>query len=153
MVRLRQLVFGFGIVHLTACGSSDSDDDSCMPDDQDGVVGGNTTVNLYVSDTSFNVGTEDSGQANIAVQNTSNVTLKITNVGSKPHSFQVGCRPTELPAGCPQSSCFPDEANVPAIDPGADVTVTFETPAVEGEYLFTSAEPGDEELIGQFVLM
>jgi hypothetical protein len=33
------------------------------------------------------------------------------------------------------------------------VTVTFQTPAVEGEYQFTSDEPGDEALIGEFVLL
>ncbi len=143
-----------------AAGAADADDDDddddnkgCTPDDQDGVVGGNNTVKLYVTDTGVNVGTTDSGQPNIAVQNTANVTLTITNAGTRPHSFQVACRPTDLPAGCPQTSCFPDAANVPAIAPGDHVTVTFRTPLVEGEYKFTSDEPGDEALIGEFVLM
>ncbi len=143
---------------MTACSSDAKDndgDDLCQPDDQDGVVGGNSKVLLNVSDTGFAVGGVDSGstQPNIAVQNTSTVILTITNVGTKPHSFHVACRPSELPAGCSQTSCFPDEAQVPAIDPGASVTVTFRTPAVEGEYAFTSDEPGDEALVGEFVLM
>ena len=166
MIGLRHLCFGLGLALATACGSDDQgaaggdagdtgDDDSCQPDDQDGVVGGNNKVLLNVSDTGFAVGGVDSGstQPNIAVQNTSNVTLTITNVGSKPHSFHVACRATDLPAGCPQMSCFPDEANVPAIAPGDRVTVMFSTPAVEGEYEFTSDEPGDEALVGEFVLM
>jgi len=149
---------GLGIALLTACGSDakvDPNGDSCLPDDQDGVVGGNITVLLNVNDTGFAVGGLNSGsmQPNIAVQNTSNVKLTISNVGTTPHSFHVACRPTELPAGCAQLSCFPDAANVPAIAPGDRVTVTFKTPVVEGEYQFTSDEPGDEALIGQFVVM
>jgi hypothetical protein len=156
MIRLRHLLLGFGVLLSTAC-SSDAKDgaDSCMPDDQDGVVGGTSTVLLSVSDSAFAVGGVNSGstQPNIAAQNTSTVKLTITNVGTRPHGFQVGCRATDLPAGCPQMSCFPDAANVSAIEPGDSVTVTFQTPAVEGEYRFTSSEAGDEDLIGQFVLM
>lgn len=144
-----------------AAGAADSDDDdddipigSCIPDDQDGVVGGNNTVKLYITDSGFNVGTQDSGQRNIAVQNSANVTLVISNVGSKPHSFAIACRPTGLPAECNQpTSCFPKGANVSAIEPGDRVTVQFKTPVVEGEYQFTSEEPGDQDLIGEFVLM
>ncbi len=148
-----------------ASGAADNDDDddddddddnngSCIPDDQDGVIGGNNTVKLYVTDTGFNVGTKDSGQPNIAVQNRANVTLTITNAGTRPHGFTVGCRPTDLPAECNQpTSCFPTAANVAAIAPGDSVTITFQTPVVEGEYKFTSDEPGDEELVGEFVLM
>jgi hypothetical protein len=160
MVRSRHLWWGCAVLLLAACSSADQnekdaadDHDTCMPDDQDGVFGGNNTVKLYVSDTGYAVGTADSGQRNIAIQNTSNVKLTISNVGSKPHGFHVACRPTDLPAVCPQTSCFPDASNVPALDPGASVTVMFATPAVEGEYPFTSDEPGDEALIGQFVLL
>lgn len=139
-------------------GAPDDDDDippgSCIPDDQDGVVGGNNTVKLYITDTSFNVGTADSGQRNIAVQNSANVTLTITNAGSKPHGFSIACRPTDLPAMCNMpTSCFPTGANVAAIDPGDSVSVEFKTPVVEGEYRFTSDEPGDDALVGEFVLM
>ena len=160
MVRFSKIILlGLGLSLATGCGSDAKDDadgdDACMPDDQDGVVGGNNTVLLNVSDTGFAVGGVNSGstQPNIAVQNTSNVKLTITNVGTTPHSFHVACIPTELPAQCPQMSCFPDAANVPAIEPGDSVTVEFATPAVEGAYTFTSDEPGDEALIGQFVLM
>ncbi|MEI9938783.1 MAG: hypothetical protein WDO69_16310 [Pseudomonadota bacterium] len=140
-------------------GDDDDDDDdnpsgNCIPDDQDGVVGGKNTVKLYVTDTGFNVGTQDSGQRNIAVQNRANVALTLTNVGTRPHGFTIACRPTDLPAECNQpTSCFPTAANVAALQPGDAVTVMFQTPVVEGEYQFTSDEPGDEALIGEFVLM
>ena len=149
-----------GAANEVAGAANDDDDDAkpisggCLPGDQDGVVGGNTTVKLYVTDTGFNVGTKDSGQPNIAVQNSTRVTLVLTNAGSKPHGFTVGCRPTGLPAECNQpTSCFPTDANVPALDPGDSVTVEFQTPLVEGEYEFTSDEPGDDGLIGEFVLL
>lgn len=156
MLARRHLLCATGIVLLTACSAgSNSDSETCQPNDQDGIVGSNVTVLLSVSDTGFAVGGVNSGsmQPNVAVQNTSTVKLTISNVGSRPHSFRVGCRPTELPASCPQMSCFPDTANVPALEPGERATVTFETPAVEGEYPFTSDEPGDEALLGQFVLL
>ena len=157
MLGLRHWLLVLGLLLVTPACSSDGkqDDDRCMSDDQDGVVGGTSRVLLSVSDTAFAVGGVNSGsmQPNIAAQNTSKVELTISNVGTKPHSFHVACRPSELPAGCPQDSCFPDEAQVPAIDPGDSVTVTFTTPAVEGEYAFTSDEPGDEALVGEFVLM
>lgn len=164
-----------GLLLASACSSDaktssgggeagDDGDDACQPDDQDGVVGGNNVVLMNVSDTGFAVGGVNSGsmQPNIAVQNTSNVKLTITNVGTKVHSFYIDCRPSELPEGCPQTSCFPDEANIPAIEPGEKATVEFETPAVEGAYRFTSQEEGDTTegedgeltgLVGQFVLI
>jgi hypothetical protein len=152
---LWQLVLGGGMLLATACSNSKGDGDTCDPDDQDGVLGGNNKVLLNVSDSGFAVGGVMSGstQPNIAVQNSSSVTLTVTNVGTRPHGFQVACIPTELPAGCPQLSCFPDAANIPAIAPGDSVTVMFNTPAVEGAYAFTSSAAGDEDLLGQFVLM
>jgi len=121
-------------------------------------------VLLNVSDTGYAVGGVDSGstQPNVAVQNRSNVTLKLTNVGTRPHSLYIACIPTGLPAGCPSMSCFPDDANIPALAPGDNATVTFATPAVEGAYQFTSNEDGDTRadadggltgLVGEFVLM
>lgn len=154
-----------GLLLVSACSSSKSDnDDSCDTGDQDGVVGGNNTVLLSVSDTAFAVGGVDSGstEPNIAVQNLSNVTLTLTNVGTKPHSLSIGCVPTGLPAGCPSMSCFPANANIPALAPGASSTTMFATPAVEGAYTFTSDVPGDSNagadggatgLVGEFVLM
>jgi hypothetical protein len=152
-----------GLLAAAACSSGAQDSDSCNPDDQDGVVGGTNIVLLNVSDTGFAVGGVDSGstQPNIVVQNSSTVKLTISNVGEKSHSFQIACIPTGLPAGCATLSCFPDAANVPAIAPGDSVTVTFQTPVVEGAYQFVSDQPGDTEtsadgtvtgLVGELVL-
>ncbi|MEO8902348.1 MAG: cupredoxin domain-containing protein [Polyangiaceae bacterium] len=158
------LFLGFALALPSACGSEAKDrDSSCQPDDQDGVVGGTMTVLLTVSDTGFAVGAPGSGstQRNITVENSSTVKLTVTNVGKKPHSFVVACIPSGLPAACPQTSCLPDEANIPAIDPGESVSVTFHTPAVEGAYQFTSDVNGDvtidkdgtvRGLVGEFVL-
>lgn len=136
----------------------------CTPDDQDGVIGGSHRVLLSVSDTGYAVGGVNSGstQPNIAVQNSSTVTLTVTNVGSTPHGLRIACLPTHLPAGCAELSCFPESANISGLAPGEQVTVTFVTPVVEGAYTFTSDEPGDtivnpdgsvSGLVGQFVLM
>ncbi len=151
MARLQNLLL---LLLAAGCGSGVADDDSCAPADADGVVGGTTTVLLNVSDDGYAVGGVDSGstQPNIAAQNSSTVKLTITNTGSRPHGFHIACIPTELPAPCPQESCFPEAANLAALDPGDSVTITFETPAVEGAYTFTSDAAGDEQLIGQFVL-
>ncbi|HEY1533825.1 MAG TPA: hypothetical protein VGF76_07395, partial [Polyangiaceae bacterium] len=98
----------------------------------------------------------------IAVQNSSAVKLTVTNTGTTPHSFKVACIPSGLPAGCEQTSCFPDAADIPAIAAGDSVTVSFNTPAVEGAYQFFSDEDGDTSaggegnysgLVGEFVLM
>src|SRR3954454_16088571 len=97
----RHWLVSLGLALLSACGSDAPGGDRCTPSDQDSVVGGQTTVKLYVSDLGFSVGAQGSGQPNISVQNTSRVTLTIVNVGSRGHGFQIQCRPTELPAGCP----------------------------------------------------
>ena len=158
------IFLGFALALPSACSSSAKDNDnSCQPDDQNGMVGGTMTVLLTVSDTAFGVGAPGSGstQRNITVENSSTVKLTVTNVGKEPHSFVVACIPSGLPAACPQTSCFPDEAKIPAIDPGGSVSVTFDTPAVEGAYQFTSDVDGDTTtdkqgkvtgLVGQFVL-
>jgi hypothetical protein len=165
LLKPHKLFLGLGLTLLGACSGQASDDRaSCNPGDQDGVVGSNARVLLNVSDTAFAVGGVNSGstQPNIAVQNSSNVTLTVTNVGTKPHSLHVACIPTGLPAGCQLLSCFPDSANIPAIAPGTSVTVTFATPALEGAYQFTSEEPGDTStdaeggvtgLVGEFALL
>jgi len=155
MFKLGRVLFLAGLLLAAACSSKSDGGDSCQPDDQDGVVGQNITVLVSVSDTGFAVGGVNSGstQPNIAVQNLSNVKLTLTNVGTRPHSFQVACIPTDLPAGCPAMSCFPDGANISALMPGESATVMFATPAVEGAYPFTSDQPGDDDLLGQFVLM
>jgi hypothetical protein len=165
LLKPHKILLGFGLALLGACSGHAGDDRaSCNPGDQDGVVGGNTRVLLNVSDTAFAVGGVNSGstQPNIAVQNSSTVALTVTNVGTKPHSLHVACIPTGLPAGCQLLSCFPDNANIPAIAPGTSVTVTFATPALEGAYQFTSEEPGDTStdadggitgLVGEFALL
>lgn len=139
---------------LTACGTGGTSGDRCTPNDQDGVIGGKQAVLLTVSDDAFAVGGVDSGstQRNITIQNTTEVTLTLTNVGMKPHSFVVGCIHTELPAGCPQKSCFPKEADIDPVDPGKSVTTQFVAPLVEGAYPYSSDVPGDDALVGQFVI-
>jgi hypothetical protein len=160
------------------CGSSGSGGDPCSTGDQDGVGGGDYVELLSVSDTGFTVGGVDSGstEPNIAVENLGNVTLTLTNTGTRPHDMVVECIPTGLPDTCMNpSSCFPnpDDAGstpgsitlVPTLQPGASATVKFVTPAVEGEYIFISDSPGDNtqynsadggvtgNLVGEFVLM
>jgi hypothetical protein len=149
---------------LCACTGGGSSGTSCNPDDQDGILGGKMTVLLSVSDTAFAVGGVDSGstEPNVAVENKSQVTLTLTNVGTMPHGLSIACIPTGLPAGCPAQSCFPDDANIAPLGPGESATVTFTTPAQEGAYRFTSDEQADAAadtdggapaLVGQFVLM
>jgi hypothetical protein len=131
------------VLSATACSSSaGANGDSCNPGDQDGVTGatsGTDVVLVSVNDTEFTVGGVDSGSTapNIAVQNLTTVMLTLTNTGTKPHGMQIACIPTGLPAGCPSMSCFPANANIPALAPGASVTTTYVTPAVEGAYQFT----------------
>jgi hypothetical protein len=150
---------------------------SCTPDDADGINGGDYPVLLNVSDTAFTVGGADSGstEPNIATQNLGDVTLTLTNIGTKPHDMVIECIPSGLPAGCVRSSCFPNPADagstpgsitlIPTLQPGESKTVTFVTPAIEGGYIFISDEPGDDthynsadggttgNLVGEFVLM
>ncbi len=155
---------------LVACSGSSP---TCTPGDADGVIGGAYTVLLNVSDTAFTVGGVDSGSTSniISVQNEGNVSLKVTNVGTKPHDVDVLCIPSGLPAQCmQQTSCFPGSAGsdpssialVPVLQPGASTTVNFTAPVIEGVYPFVSDQPGDSEvesdggvegLTGAFVLM
>ncbi|HWZ91992.1 MAG TPA: hypothetical protein VNW92_24175 [Polyangiaceae bacterium] len=149
---------------LCGCAGGGSSGTSCNPDDQDGILGGKMTVLLSVSDTGFAVGGVDSGstEPNVAVENKSQVTLTLTNVGTMPHGLRIACIPSGLPAACPAESCFPDAANIAPLAPGESATVTFVTPAQEGAYPFTSDEQADAAadtdagvpaLVGQFVLM
>ena len=109
---------------------------------------------LSVSDTEFAVGAVGSGstQRNITIQNSSELTLTLTNVGTRPHSFVVDCISTELTPECPQTSCFPLEANIPALLPSQSMTTQFAMPVVEGAYPFRSDVSGDDALVGQFVV-
>ncbi len=144
---------GFTALCSVGCSSSDENDDSgCAPDDHDGVLGGNVTVQVSVSDTAFAVGGVNSGSSepNISIQNSAVVTLTLTNTGTKPHDMTISCLPTELPASCMNpSSCFPMEANVAPLMPGESKTVTFTAPVLEGAYQFVSDVDGDTTTDGQ----
>lgn len=109
---------------------------------------------LTVSDTAFAVGGVGSGstQRNITIQNSTELTLTLSNTGTTPHSFVVACIATELPAACVRTSCFPAEAEIPPVEPGASASTQFVVPLVEGAYPFSSDVSGDEGLVGQFVV-
>jgi hypothetical protein len=126
----------------------------CYPDN-DGVNGGSFAIDLAVDDTGFLAAADDAGTKNIvATQNDAQVTLTLTNKGTKPHGFAVGCAnvcsayPT-LPAGCSPTACFPSNASIAPIAPGASATITFDTPTPDGLiYPFTSNEPADSAVPG-----
>ena len=130
---------------------------ACYPDN-DGITGGSYTIELTVNDTGFFAsGGDDAGTSAkniIATQNDAQVTLTLTNNGKTSHGFMVGCTsvtpayPT-LPAGCPTSACFPANATIAPIAPGASITVTFDTPTPDGLiYPFTSNDPADSAVSG-----
>ena len=118
-----------------------------------------------MSDTGFGVGAPDSGstESNITVQNLAMVTLVMTNIGTRPHDFVVQCTcRRRTPRGVRRNRAFPRRTNLPAVQPGKSATATFQTPATEGAYTFTSDEPGDTQtaadggltgLVGEFNLM
>jgi len=166
------------VLALANCGSSNSNDNACTPPDQDGVNGGYDTEYVSISDTAFSVGGVDSGstEKNISVQNLAIVTLIVTNTGTTPHDLVVQCIPTGLPASCMNpTSCFDNPLDagmstpnsttlIPPLMPGESMTVTVQTPLVEGVYNFISDVPGDDTtfetdggvaggLTGDFVLM
>ena len=135
---------------LVACSSSDDDDDdddnSCVPDDADGIANVDITVALAVDDAAF-------APAVVKTQNSSVITLTLTNNGTRPHGFSVDCYPTPNQRGCPAEVCFPSEATVAPIAPGASATVKFTTPAYEAIYTYRSTAEGDSALAtGQFIL-
>lgn len=127
---------------------------ACYPD-TDGINGGSYTIDLAVDDSGFLATAADAGTKEvIATQNDAQVTLTLTNTGSKPHGFEVGCAnvcsvyPT-LPAGCSPLACFPPGATIAPIAPGASATVTFVTPTPDGLiYPFKSTAPGDSAVPG-----
>src|SRR5271170_7250018 len=146
----RRLLVGVTCVGLMLtgahCGSNSNGGDPCSTGDQDGVAGGDYVELVSVSDTGFSVGGVDSGSMDnvLPIQNLGNVTLTLTNTGTRPHDMVVECIPTGLPDTCMNpTSCFPnpDDAGstagsitlVPTLQPGASATVKFVTPVVEGE--------------------
>jgi subtilase family serine protease len=89
----------------------------------------------------------------VNVQNKSLLSLTVTNAGTRPHGFSVDCLPTPNARDCPARSCFPDDATIAPLAPGASKTVKFATPAVEGIYTYRSRADGDAALTtGQLIL-
>lgn len=142
-------VFGLTLAASSAACSSSGDatnDDKCTPDDADGIIDEPANALLTVTDTKF-------APAIITVQNSSTVTLKLKNEGTTPHSFVVDCLPTPNSDGCPTQSCFPPESKIEPVDPNDELTVMFETPLVEGIYVFRSDVAEDADLApGQFIV-
>jgi hypothetical protein len=144
----------------TSCSSIGADADFdrdagvCYPDN-DGITGGSYTIDLDVDDTGFLATAVDGGMKDIiSTQNDAQVTLTLTNTGTVPHGFAVGCTnvcasyPT-LPVGCSPNACFPSSATIAPLAPGASATITFVTPTPDGLlYPFTSNAPGDANVPG-----
>jgi hypothetical protein len=125
-----------GLLSVVSCGAGGSD--MCQPDDEDGIVGTSVTFDLTVDDTRFS-------PAILTAQNQTTVTLILHNQGTKPHDFVIDCMPTPNADGCPQKSCFPTEASVAPVAPGASATAKFVTPNPEGIYYYHSDLPGDAD--------
>jgi hypothetical protein len=127
----------------------------CFPDG-DGLSGGDYTFVLTVDDTGFS-------KTILATQNDAQATVTLTNMGTKPHGFEVECTSVipaypDLPSGCPTSACFPANSTLPPLSPGATETITFDTPTPDGLiYPFKSSEPSDSTVpglnSGQWTLM
>jgi hypothetical protein len=130
---------------VVGCGGGDGGSgDPCKPDDADGVVGGKYTFDVTIDDTAFT-------PMILKAQNTAAITLNLHNTGDAPHGFSVGCIKTPNDNGCATKSCFPDGATVDPLDPGADATLKFTVPLVEGIYPITSSADGDTAT-AQFVV-
>jgi hypothetical protein len=167
-IRVACLLAAMGLLHCSssgsggvACSSIDPDavmtagEDTCYPDN-DGTNSDVYTIDITVNDAGFtSTGGDDAGTKNIiATQNESQVTLKLTNSGTKPHGFKVGCvsvcssYPT-LPAGCSPKACFPSNSTIAPIAAGTSATITFDTPTPDGLiYPFSSSAPDDSSVPG-----
>jgi hypothetical protein len=126
----------------------------CYPDN-DGINGGSYVIELVVNDTGFLASDADAGTKNIiGTQNDAMVTLTLTNMGTTPHGFAVGCTSVcpgypNLPAGCSPMACFPANSTIAPLAPGASMTITFDTPTPDGFiYPFSSNEPADSAVPG-----
>jgi hypothetical protein len=119
---------------------------NCFPD-ADGINGGFFLFDLTVDDTSFS-------KRILSTQNDAQVTLTLTNAGTKPHGFEVGCTNVasnfpSVPPGCPKSACFPANSTIAPLAPDASATITFDTPTPDGLiYPFKSSEPEDSAVPG-----
>jgi hypothetical protein len=126
--------------------SASGDGGSCFADG-DGVSGGYYTFDLTVDDAGFSKNL-------LNTQNDARVTLTLSNAGTKPHGYAVGCRSVtdaypDLPAGCPTMACFPSNATIAPLQPGASKTIVFSTPTVDSViYPFKSSEPNDDSVPG-----
>jgi hypothetical protein len=123
---------------LADCSSGSQGGDPCSPGDSDGINGGSFALDVTVDDTGFS-------PVIVKAQNLGNVTLTLTNTGTTPHDFVLGCIPQSVP-GCASQSCFPAAANIAALHPGASATTTFVAPNPEGIYNFRSDVGGDSQL-------
>jgi hypothetical protein len=152
------ILLGAALLHCSSSsgGASAGDDGGgCFPDN-DGINGGSYTFVLTVDDTGFS-------KSLLTAQNDAQVTIMLTNMGTTPHGFAVGCTSAapaypDLPAGCASSVCFPAGASILPLDPGKSATIMFDTPTPDGLiYPFTSNEPSDSAVPGlnngQFSLM
>ncbi len=130
----------------------------CYPDN-DGINGGDYTIDLVVNDTGFFASGPDAGMKDLlSTQNDAQVTLTLTNKGTRPHGFKVGCTTAEAPAGCPTTVCFPATSTIAPLEPGETKVITFDTPTPDGIiYQFSSNEPADSSVRalndGQWSLM
>jgi hypothetical protein len=166
MLRARNLLGRGGTLTLvgaallncsSSSGSGTADGDAaaaCYPDN-DGINNVPTTIDLVVNDTGFYSGDVDAGmKLVISTQNDSVVTLKLTNMGTKPHGFEVECTSVlpaypNLPAGCSSMACFPASSTIAPIAPSTTATITFDTPTPDNLlYPFKSSEPSDSTVPG-----
>jgi hypothetical protein len=145
------LLLAAALTHCSSSSAASMDTDAgCYPDN-DGINNVVATIDLTVDDTGFS-------RSPISTQNDSPVTLTLTNKGTKPHGFEVGCTTTTAPAGCATRVCFPDDSTIAPLAPGESKTITFETPTPDGIiYPFKSSEPADSDVKalndGQWSLM
>jgi hypothetical protein len=125
----------------------------CRPPDSDGLVGGCYFFSLVVDDTGFS-------PIILKAQNLARTTIELTNTGTRPHDFVLGCVPLHAP-GCPSQVCFPPRASIATLGPGGTATTTFVTPYLDGIYDFRSDLAGDSPIAldggirglrGQFVV-
>jgi hypothetical protein len=135
--RARGAVLAAAMLAAGSCGDASADSDgTCRPDDADGVVGGDVTFEVTVTDDGFS-------PAILAAQNLAVVTMAVHNGGAKLHDFVMDCMATPNDTGCPLTSCFPKEASIPAIAAGASASTSFTVPRPEGIYYYHSSIPGD----------
>lgn len=135
------VLLSLGLLHCSSSKPSGDDNDGCFAD-IDGVTDRPATINLTVDDDAFS-------KRVLNTQNSSTITFTLTNAGTVPHGFEVACASVtsvypDVPAGCPDTSCFPDASSVDPIMPGESKTVTFTTPVPDNLiYPFESSSPDD----------